>query len=70
MGQAFDVEHLELRGPAFILESHVGLSSVTSGAFSVSGAGILAHSGTLSESWPMAPNKAEGSGLKRPRWWA
>jgi hypothetical protein len=49
MGQAFDAEHLELRGQAFILEGHVGLSSSPSGAVSVSGAGILALAGTLLE---------------------
>src|SRR5262249_52740825 len=47
MGQAFDAERLELRGQAFVVEGQVGLSSVTSGAASVSAAGILAHAGTL-----------------------
>jgi Tol biopolymer transport system component/predicted Ser/Thr protein kinase len=49
MGQAFDADRLELRGQAFVIESHVGLSSITNGAVSVSGAGILAYAGTLSE---------------------
>jgi eukaryotic-like serine/threonine-protein kinase len=49
MGQAFDAEHLELKGQPFIVEDHVGLSSIPSGAVSVSGAGTLAHAGTLSE---------------------
>jgi len=49
MGQAFNAEHLQLRGQAFILEDHVGLSSMPNGAFSVSRAGILAHARTLSE---------------------
>jgi Tol biopolymer transport system component len=49
MGQAFNAERLELRGQAFVLEDHVGLSSIPNGAFSVSRAGILAHTRTLSE---------------------
>jgi Tol biopolymer transport system component len=49
MGQAFDAEHIQLRGEAFIVEGHVGLSSIPAGAFSISAAGILAHAKTLSE---------------------
>jgi hypothetical protein len=49
MAQAFDAERLELRGQPFILEGHVGLSSVPSGAVSLSASGILAHAGILSE---------------------
>jgi predicted Ser/Thr protein kinase len=49
MGQAFNAEHLELLGPSFILEGHIGLSSIPSGAFSVSSAGILAHAEALLE---------------------
>jgi len=49
MGQRFDAEHLELRGQPFVLEEHVGLSSIPTGAFSVSGVGILALAGMLSE---------------------
>jgi eukaryotic-like serine/threonine-protein kinase len=49
MGQAFDAERVELRGQAFVLESHIGRSSVGNGAVSVSDTGVLAHAGTLSE---------------------
>jgi hypothetical protein len=49
MAQAFDAEHLELRGQASVVDGHIGLSSVGNGAVSVSGAGILAHAKTLSE---------------------
>jgi eukaryotic-like serine/threonine-protein kinase len=48
MGQAFDAERLELRGPAFPVEGGVGRSSTGSGSFSVSGTGILAYAGALS----------------------
>ena len=48
-GQAFDAERLELNGPPFTIAADVGVSSSGLGAFSVSGAGVLAYSGTLSK---------------------
>jgi eukaryotic-like serine/threonine-protein kinase len=48
MGQAFDVERLELKGQAFVVERGVGRSSTGSGSYSVSGTGTLAYAGTLS----------------------
>ena len=48
MGQAFDVERLELKGQAFVVEGGVGRSSTGSGSYSVSGTGTLAYAGTLS----------------------
>jgi eukaryotic-like serine/threonine-protein kinase len=48
MGQAFDVESLELKGQAFVVEGGVGRSSTGSGSYSVSGTGTLAYAGTLS----------------------
>jgi Tol biopolymer transport system component len=49
MGQAFNLERLELSGQAFVVEGHIGRASLGNGAVSVSGAGILAHAATLSE---------------------
>jgi Tol biopolymer transport system component len=48
MGQAFDVERLELKGQAFVVEGGVGRSSTGSGSYSVSGTGTLAYAGPLS----------------------
>ncbi len=48
MGQAFDVERLELTGQAFLLEEGVGRSSMGNGSYSVSAAGTMAYAGTLS----------------------
>jgi serine/threonine protein kinase len=48
MGQAFDAARLELQGHAFLVEGGVGRSSTGSGAYSVSGTGVLAYAGALS----------------------
>jgi Tol biopolymer transport system component/predicted Ser/Thr protein kinase len=49
MAQAFDAQHLELRGQPFVLDDHVARTSFGNVPVSISRAGILAHAQTLSE---------------------
>ena len=50
MGQAFDAEHLELKGQPFFVEGGIGRSSTGAGSCSVSGTATLACTGALSTS--------------------
>jgi Tol biopolymer transport system component len=48
LGQAFDADHLEVKGQPFVVAEHVGRNSTFMSAVSVSRNGTIAYAGTLS----------------------
>jgi Tol biopolymer transport system component len=63
LGQAFDAEHLELKGQPFLVAEHVGRTTAFMSAISASRTGTIAYAGILSQNSRLAWIDREGNPL-------